>query len=157
LMRRVDDSRSLPRCLDTAHRRGRPPPCPADDSAAGRPPAGLISMRRGRHARNARGLAAPGAPRVLPRGTGKLPQYCSIQYAIHSVHPPRSYATALATCNATLMPRCAAKGRPVRCARGARPSPPWSRPRRALAQNQLRSRSRRATRNHRAQSEASVH
>jgi hypothetical protein len=77
-MRRVDDSRSLPRCLDTASTRRRQPP-PAD-SAAGRPPARLFTMRSGRHARNARGQAAPGLPRVLPPCTGQLTQYCSVQY-----------------------------------------------------------------------------
>jgi hypothetical protein len=93
LMRCVDDSRSLPRCLDTTPTRGHPPP-PADDSAAGRPAAGLFTLRSGRHARNARRQAAPGAPRVLPRGTGRLTQYCSVQYTIHIVRPPRAYATA---------------------------------------------------------------
>jgi hypothetical protein len=78
LMRRVDDSRSLPRCLDTAPTRGRPPPCPADDSAAGRPAAGIFKLRSGRNTRNARGQAAPGAPRILLRGPGRLTQYCSV-------------------------------------------------------------------------------
>jgi hypothetical protein len=62
LMRRVGDSRSLPCCLDTARTRERPPPCPADDSAACRPPAGLFTMRSGRYACSTRGLASPGAP-----------------------------------------------------------------------------------------------
>jgi hypothetical protein len=152
--RRVDDSRSLPRCLDTAPTRGRQPP-PAD-SAAGRPPARLFTMRSGHHARNARGQAAPGVPRVLPPCTGRLMQNCSVQYAIHFVRPPRAYATAPGDVqrhiNAALR-----RERPAGALRdGARPSPPWSRPRRALAQNQLRSRTRRATRKHRAQSRASV-
>jgi hypothetical protein len=75
LTRRVADSRSLPHCLDTAPTRGRPPPCPADDSAAGWPPAGYFKMRSGRHARNARRLAAPGALgslREVPAGERNL-------------------------------------------------------------------------------------
>jgi hypothetical protein len=66
LMRCVDDSRSMPRSLDTAPTRGRPPPR-ADNSAARLPPAGLFTLRSGRHTRNARGKAAPGVPQVLPR------------------------------------------------------------------------------------------
>jgi hypothetical protein len=77
LMRLVDDSRSLPRCLDTAPTRGRPPP-PADDCAAGRPPAGLFPLCSGRHARNACGQAAPGHPasfRGVPAGQRNIVPY----------------------------------------------------------------------------------
>jgi hypothetical protein len=114
-MRRVDDGRSLPRCLDTTPTRGRPPP-PADDAAADGPPAALFTMRSGRHARKTHGQAAPGAPRVVPRGNGQLTQYCSVQYAIHAVRSPRAYATAPGAtplqCRAST-----ARDRPVRCAR----------------------------------------
>jgi hypothetical protein len=144
LMRRVDDSRSLPRCHDTTPTRERPPPCPADDSAAGRPPAGLFAVRSGRRARNARGLAAPGSPRVLPRGTGRQTQYCSVQYAIHSVRPPRAHAAAPGDVQRHIH-AALRRDRPASALReGARPSPPWSRPRRARAQNLLRSRTRHA-------------
>jgi hypothetical protein len=137
LMRRVDDSRSLARCLDTAPTRGRPPPCPANDSAAGLPPAGLFTMRSGRpttqRPRAGRARRAPG-PSAWHRPANAM--YCAVQYVIRSVRPPRAYATAPGDVqrliNAALRherPACALR-------EAARPPPPWSRPQRALAQIQ---------------------
>jgi hypothetical protein len=140
LMTRVDDSRSLPRCLDTAPTRGRPPPCPADDSAAGRPPAEPFAMRSGRHARNAPRWPRqerPGSFRVAPEGYHNILQYSML--CIPSA-PLRAYATAPGDVQRHINAALRREGPAGALRESGQPSPPWSRPRRAPAPNQLRSR-----------------
>jgi hypothetical protein len=136
LMRRVDDSRSLPPLREGA-RRLRPTTLP------------LASRRRDSlHCAAAATLATPaGRPRQARpgsfRGHQPITQYCLVQYAIHTVRPPRAHATAPgdAQRHINAAPR---RERPAGALpEVARPSPPWSR-RRALAQNRWGSLTRRA-------------